>query len=27
MPAILFGAAGAVFGRAMRRNDEKQKFV
>jgi len=24
---ILFGAAGAVFGRAMRRNDEKQKLV
>jgi hypothetical protein len=27
MLAILFGAAGAVFGKAMRRNDEKQKLV
>jgi hypothetical protein len=24
---ILFGAAGGIFGKAMRRNDEKQKLV
>ncbi len=27
MLTILFGAAGAIFGKAMRRNDEKQKLV
>jgi hypothetical protein len=27
MLTILFGAAGAVFGKALRRNDEKQKLV